>query len=306
MTAHVVKDHAVTGREGDMSKAGKDQRAVAALDQLEARPTPAERLFDRVGHRGFSRPNVAVSGRIFAKYRVVDPWDPDPKEPEDPIALGPVSLKLGERRRVAQHLAPPAAYKKKVKKVVDPIARYRPKPGQATRTPKPAAQAAPTPTPPPVAPPPAPRPTTELGREFGARDGRQPLRKPIPMRPDMAPSDGDPADDAGAVARPAAVVPRSVPRPKAPAAVRDRGSGGRFRMKPTKVSAPIVKEVRRLDEVTAEEAAAPAAAVQEQAPRPPMPPMSNGLDDLFGMAAMAGRMTLGKRREAAPEEPTED
>lgn len=258
------------------------------LDQLEARETAAERMLARIGFRGFSRPRVAVSGRIFRKYRVRDPWDPDPKQAEDPIAIGPVALKLGQRRRVAPHLAPPASAKKKPKKPVDPIARFRPKKGQQARPkpkPKPESSAkAEAPTPPRSDPP------SELGREFGRRNTHHPLRGPLPTRPDI--------DHPGAN-QPRAVAGPGTPEPGQPRSA-GRASGGRFRMKPTAVSSPVVKTVRRLDQVTAEEAAAEASAPAPapESIRPPMPPLSDGLDDLFGMAAMGGRMTLGRRKDA--------
>lgn len=306
-----------------MARTPDDARGKAALDQLQARPTPAERLLARLGPRGFARPRVAVSARIFRKYRVTDPWDPDPKEVEDPIELGPVSVKLGERRKVAPHLAPPEAPKKKAPAAaVDPIAKYRPKPGTSSPSPKPppatpaaapAGKAPPAAPPTPQGPPPAPptrgQPPSELAREFGARDARQPLRKPLPMRPDRAPVDGAPAP-----APTAADVPRSLPpvaRPSSPSArPQAGGTAGRLRMQSTATSSPV--EVRRPPVALAEEAAeveevllseappasapAPKPPVEKAPARPPMPPKGDSLDDLFGMAAMGGRMTLGRRK----------
>ncbi|MCK6507149.1 hypothetical protein L6R53_27900 [Myxococcota bacterium] len=315
-----------------MARTPDDARGKAALDQLQARPTTAERLLARLGPRGFARPRVAVSARIFRKYRVADPWDPDPKEVEDPIELGPVSVKLGERRKVAPHLAPPEAPKKKAPAAaVDPIAKYRPKPGSGPPTPKPApaapekgaataakpppAAARPPPPPPPAPPPPGRgQPPSELAREFGARDARQPLRKPLPMRPDRAPSDGAPAP-APAVAD----TPRSLPpvaRPSAPPArPASGGTAGRLRMQSTATTSPV--EVRRPPVTLAEEqvvvdevllvgpaaegapeapASPPKPPVEKAPARPPMPPKGDSLDDLFGMAAMGGRMTLGRRK----------
>lgn len=322
-----------------MARSPDDERGKAALDQLQARPTPAERLLARLGPRGFSRPRVAVSARIFRKYRVTDPWDPDPKEVEDPIELGPVSIKLGERRKVAPHLAPPEGPKKKAPAAaVDPIAKYRPKPGSSGPSPKPAPAAAgpaasERPQAPPKAPPPSPpaagssaagssaagssaargQPPTELAREFGARDARQPLRKPLPMRPDRAAAEGPEAGPP--LAAPAA--PRSLPavsRPTSlPARAQSGAQAGRLRMQSTATSAPV--EVRRPPVELAEERAAdaedplaeaappaPKPPVEKAPARPPMPPKGDSLDDLFGMAAMGGRMSLGRRKGEEPPE----
>ncbi len=295
-----------------------------ADDALEHRPTPAERVLARIGHRGFSRPRVAVSSRIFRKYRVRDPWDPDPSEPEDPIALGPVSLKLGDRRQPAPHLKPPKRKdKNKGRKARDP-GSFRPRVPSASAT---STRSGPTERPTPSPRPTAPTPTrsssstsrargakaepSALAREFGATSGKQPLRKPLPVRPDIG-GDGDAAAATSTpVASPAAAPPsQAPPSPQGPApsaggrAKRARASGGRFRMASTSVSAPVVKEIRRLDEVSAEEAAGP---VTEEAPPPPRAamPMGDSLDDLFGMAAAGGRMTLGDRKPRKPADEEE-
>lgn len=257
------------------------------------RLTPGERMLRRLGHRAFSRPRVAVSGRLFARYRVTDPWDPDPKAPEDPIALGPVSLMLGERRSPAPHLAPPTAKEKARKPGSD--AGFRPKIPDAApaapRAPEPAPSPTPAPTPAPTATP-AERPggPSAIARAFGAKDERQPLRKPLPVRPDRAPS-----------------APAAPPEPPA-----ERGNAGRFRMQATRVSdAPRIRDLPPEPsaappeaEASPEPAAPPAAPAAAPPPRPPMPPMGDSLDDLFGMAAMAGRMSLGsrKKKELPPPE----
>lgn len=271
--------------------------AADADTTLEHRRTPAERLFDRIGHRGFSRPRVAVSSRLFQRYRVTDPWDPDPSEPEDPIALGPVSLKLGDRRDPAPHLRPPERKQKAARSGARDPASFRPRgvPSASTSTdarprPKPKPDPTPKPTPTPPSPP-------EPDRPFGGVSTRQPLRAPLPQRPDLA------AADAGDDATPTPPAPRAMPPVAPPPAAapqpQGKGAGGRFRMKPTRVSAPVVKEVRRLDQVTAEEAAAPEAEAPAPAPRATMP-MGDSLDDLFGMAAMGGRLKMERRKPAAP------
>jgi len=302
----------MAGRAGSKDE---ERRGAEVLDELQQRPTAAERLLARLGPRGFSRPNVAVSSRIFAKYRVRDPWDPDPTAPDDPIALGPVSLKLGERRQVAGHLSPPQSKETRKPEPVDPIARFRPKPVGDERTSSRPTPSKPTPSktaPRPAAPPPAAETPTGLppggpsamARAFGARDLRQPLRRPIPMRPDRVP-------EAGPQGAPPVPVATPVPAPQAAGrrlpplpAAEGRGSTGRYRMQPTQTMAPVVTEVASAPETSAEPA--PPSA-PEAPPRPrALPPSGDSLDDLFGMAAMGGRMTLGRRNKGSDDKGSDD
>ncbi|MCB9780168.1 MAG: hypothetical protein H6742_16495 [Alphaproteobacteria bacterium] len=274
-------------------------RASEVLGSLRARRTPADRIVDRVGHRGFARPNVAVSGRIFRKYRVTDPWDPD-AGPEDPIELGDVGLDLGKRLEVARHLRPPDRKSTQQRRQAQAQAAYDPHAFNPRGVPQ--AKKPPPPKPKDAAPPPTEIvPTggeaTITETAFGNRVEKQPLRQRIPIRPDLA----RPAtDDAPATPAAAAPVQRSVPRP--PAAASPKARAGRFRMESTSATGPSVREVRRLDEVTAEEAQKAPAAPEPPPPPRAIAPTGDSLDDLFGMAAGGDRMRLGRSRKSSDDD----
>ena len=88
-------------------------KAKDVLDTLPVRRRLGERTLLRVGRRGWERPNVAVSARLFTLYRLADPWDPNQRsDAEESIRLGPVSLRLGvPKRQPAPHLKPKAPKK---------------------------------------------------------------------------------------------------------------------------------------------------------------------------------------------------
>ena len=94
------------------------------------------------GRRAWERPRVAISSRLYKQYRVPDPWDPESRKDSTPIGLGPVSLRLGQKRRQpAPHLKPKEP-KKPQQKTRDPFAGL---PNVPKAKPRPAA---PKPTPP--------------------------------------------------------------------------------------------------------------------------------------------------------------
>ena len=157
--------------------------------QLPAHKAVGDELVERVGARAWDRPNVAVSDRLYRRYHVQDPWDPQSPKEGDPIGLGPVSLRLGEtKREVAPHAKPPDVGGGTVKKAdgsaaaVDPLAKWR-RPAVAPT----GAEAKAPPTP----PKPAPTPTTppkpaEAGKPPApgeAPKAAAPAGKPAPPLP---------------------------------------------------------------------------------------------------------------------------
>ncbi|MGB0640908.1 MAG: hypothetical protein ACPGTU_16325, partial [Myxococcota bacterium] len=82
-------------------------KARDIIGELEPRASCGSTLVLRVGRRAWERPRVAVSNRLYRLYRIADPWDPNAKGKDTPIGLGPVSLRLGaKKRQPAPHLQP--------------------------------------------------------------------------------------------------------------------------------------------------------------------------------------------------------
>jgi len=166
----------VTGLEED------DTRVRDMVNQLSHRRRLCDRLITRIGARGWCRPRVAVSSRIFKSYRLADPWDPQSRDDDrSSIALGPVSLRLGEQRReVAPHAKPKEPKKKASKK------RNHPRVDGARRgTDKDTNRFPPGFTPPtgvPKAAPAQPAPKSMFGNSSATR----PLVGNLPMRPELA------------------------------------------------------------------------------------------------------------------------
>jgi hypothetical protein len=174
-------------------------RDLLRSGELTPRPVLGFATCKRVGARYWERPNVAISGRLYRKYGVEDPWDPDSENKGREIGLGPVGLRLTEpRRQVAPHLRPKAPKQKQKKKpqAVDPLARWRKKEAA-----KPSPRAAP-------APPPRPEPP----RMFEGPK-RHALKGKLPVRPDI--------EDPGAGDRPPS------PSPPGPS----RSGSGRIRVR---------------------------------------------------------------------------
>ncbi len=63
-----------------MAEGGKQEelkaRDLLRRDELPSRPRLGERTLGRVGGRAWDRPHVFVSGALYARYRLADPWDP--------------------------------------------------------------------------------------------------------------------------------------------------------------------------------------------------------------------------------------
>ena len=95
-------------------------RIFSAIGELTVPKTVGARLCQRLGKRAWQRPNVAISGRLYRKYGVEDPWDPNSDNKGRELGLGPVGLRLTEpRRQVAPHLKPKEPRSKKKTQAVD-------------------------------------------------------------------------------------------------------------------------------------------------------------------------------------------
>ena len=127
------------------------------MSRLSSRIGVGGEVAKKVGRRGFERPNVAISNRIYEQYDVPDPWAPKSKKKSNKweTRLG-VSLKLGEaKRQPGRHLMPKEPKKKTVaKKQTNPAESFKPKgiPQAPKTTPK---------------PPPPPPPKPERASTFG-------------------------------------------------------------------------------------------------------------------------------------------
>ncbi len=119
-----------------------ERRARDCLEELPPRRAAGEDLLDRVGARARSGPRWA---RVFERLGVPDPYDAYAED--QPLGLGPVGVKLADRRRPAPHARPPK----------DPNAKVTERPKQPQGRPKPV-RLAEAPKPPPKPPPPAPKP----------------------------------------------------------------------------------------------------------------------------------------------------
>ena len=196
-----------------MEKVSDDTRVrdLIRRGQLPVRQILGAATCRRLGVRGWERPNVAISGRLYRKHGVEDPWDPNSKHKGRSIGLGPVGLRLSEpRRQVAPHLKPraPVEKKKKVVQAADPLARWRKKPSRS-------------PAPPPPAP--EPPPVSETFGTFGGTP-RHAVRGKLPVRPDIdAPSSPDASVEHARGDR-----LRSRRAPPGPVA---EGGGGRLRLR---------------------------------------------------------------------------
>jgi len=284
---------------------------------LNVRDVCGDSVQDRVGRRAWSRPRVAVSDRLYKQYRVPDPWDPSAKKESTPIGLGPVSLRLGEKRRQpAPHLKPKPPKEKK-KSLAD-VARAAPRP------------------PPKPKPKPSPVDTKAKARAAAAdasmmaakqaeeearaqkiaermrqaeaargkwvraskepEESAEPKDIKLPVRPD--------ADEVTLARRNA---PVETPRPR-PTAQSSRSDGGRFRMQSRKVTAAPV--VTRLEPSSTDEVPSPDESSAPPVVPPPrtrtMPSAASGsMDDMFAAAAQMGRLSLRNTEKDTPAEPEE-
>ena len=156
----------------DTDRKAKDDKGL--LSRLSSRIGVGGEVAKKVGRRGFERPNVAISNRIYEQYDVPDPWAPKSKKKSNKweTRLG-VSLKLGEaKRQPGRHLMPKEPKKKAIaKKQTNPAESFKPKgiPQAAKTKPK---------------PPPPPPPKPERASTFGGPKKHGVVGK-IPIRPDL-------------------------------------------------------------------------------------------------------------------------
>ena len=283
-----------------------EEKVRDIIGELSDRSVCGSSTLERLGHRAWSRPNVAVSSRLYRQYRVPDPWDPEATREEIPVGLGPVSLRLGEQRRQpAPHLKPKPPKEKK--KSLAERARAKHRPPRLPEPKKPATKAAAAPAPPKAGTPLAAKQEAEAARaaEVAARmraaeaaRGPRPMRRRsrgddeadsgsssirLPVRPDISP-DAIPDKPENADAQPA--------RPAQPSRSTGRSDAGRFRMPRAAMNrAPVVRTER------AQEAERKGGEVEPPEQPPPrqraMPSIGGGgMDDLFGAAAQMGRVSL--------------
>jgi len=285
-----------------------DDKAKDILNELERRGVVGERMKASVGRRAWERPRVAISSRLYKQYRVPDPWDPAAKKDVTPIGLGPVSLRLGQKRRQpAPHLKPKEP-KKPQQKSRDPFAGLPNVPKAKPRPP------APKPAPPKAV---SQAKSAEMAEKEAraaevearmraaeaARGGAWRRASPaeveasrgvapaLPVRPDV--------DEVVRTRAEEQDPPATEGSRTASLGQKDRGSSGRFRMAASRVTnAPVVR--RRVD---------PAADLSESPEQvvapPPRRAMPTGgaatMDDFFSAAAQMGRLAMPSREEPAPQ-----
>ena len=233
-----------------------ERRARDCLDELPTRRAAGEGLLDRVNRRARKGPSWS---RVFERLGVPDPYDSDAQDL--PVGLGPVGVKLADRRRPAPHAKLPKHHE----------APEPPRPKQPEGRPQPVRRAE-APKPPP--PPPAAAPP--------------PVASPSSSPP--APNPGDPAGEDP-------VLPerkREVPLLPGPNVAHKKSKTGRVRLGPrTKSTGPRVKEFPKPDEVLGAESVEVAEVPEPEVSRaPPGPDL--GLDDLFGFSGGGGRMRRKK------------
>lgn len=135
----------------DDSKDGEARAKDLLRGGLEHREPLGARIQARVGRRAKTGPGSARRSRLFDRLGLADPYDASAKE--RPLSIGPVALKLGEKRRVAPHARVKDPNKKKRQAAAkDPVAKWRPK-----GVPKAKPKAAPRPKA-PLSKAPAPKP----------------------------------------------------------------------------------------------------------------------------------------------------
>jgi len=246
-----------------------DERAGSELlEALSARTRAGERIARRLGERRWGTVGGARREKLFERLGLANPWDPDaPTEP--PVAMGPVALKLTDRRQPAPHAKPPSRTSEKKKKEMSP-SDFRPKGiPKAPKKPAPRA-AAPKPAPPP--------PIAELPQaEVESPDELADRMPPLPEKPSGRSKTGR---------------VRMAPRTRARAPV--------FKAKPSEPDATEGSEV------APEVPAVPAAPEPPPVRREPPPGGNMGLDDLFGFSAGPTRVKIQRQKKKTLELPPED
>jgi hypothetical protein len=283
-----------------------DEKARDIIGELKTRMVCGDAVLERVGRRAWSRPRVAISARLYKQYRVPDPWDPNAESDETSIGLGPVSLRLGEKRRQpAPHLKPKPS--KKEKKSLAERARSEKRAPRIPNPNLPPKKKVSTASPPKAGTPLANKQAEEAARaakvaeqmrQAEAARGPRPVRLssradaaaaaapppiPVPVRPDL----GEDLEQAASAREP------NQGRGAA------RSDAGRFRMPRAAMNeAPIVRSSQEKSSSSVEE-----ETTTEPPPRRrTMPSVGGGsMDDLFGAAAQMGRVSL-----RAPKEPSEE
>ena len=245
-----------------MPPADDEPRARDCLDQLPVRRAAGEDLLDRVRSRVRNGPRWA---RVFERLGVPDPYDDEADD--QPLGLGPVGVKLADRRRPAPHARPPKG-KENPLSTAPRQPEGRPSALRLAEAPKPAA-AEPVST---ASPPPASAAASPAVKAPPARS---------PADPALEPS--SPIEE-----------PPEVPSLPLPPGAKSRSRSGRVRLAPRAVSTgPRVKEIPRPSEVLGEDSV---EKVEPETPpierAPPGPDM--GLDDLFGFSGGGGRMKTPK------------
>lgn len=279
-----------------------DERATDILNQLAPRVPCGGSLTERVGRRGWERPRVSVSPRLYRQYRLADPWDPSAPTSDADVGLGPVGLRLGKKRQVAPHLTPKPP-KAKAKSIAE---KAREAALAAPRSPKVPPKPSKEPAPPKEAEK-APAAQTDDERIAAVYEARRKAEEQTRPRrlasrsPDTG-GNGGPALRGSLPVRPDIdEITDEVPIPEKVAAEvpRQKSNGGRFRMQARRiVDAPVVKSL------AAPEAPELVKPVRSAIPDRRAPPVATGggMDDLFAAAAQQGRMSIDKKPEAPEEE----
>ncbi|GEM_PF-6431057 len=231
-----------------------DRKARDCLDELTPRRAAGEGLLDRVGGRARTSPRWA---RVFERLGVPDPYDAD--APDLSPGLGPVGVKLADRRRPAPHSRLPKHHE----------SPEPPRPKQPEGRPQAVRLAQP---PKPAAPEPPPPPT-----------------KPAPRA--LVPNPGDPAGDEPVLPE----RPREVPILPTPHMAKKRSSSGRVRLGPrARTTGPRIKEVPKPVEAVVGAESVDAAPKEEPVVQRAPPGPDLGLDDLFGFSGGGGRLKRKK------------
>lgn len=246
-----------------MSESSNDRAGSELLEELSARTRAGERLARRLGERRWGTVGGARREKLFDRLGLANPWDPDaPTEP--PVAMGPVALKLTDRRQPAPHARPPNREPAKGGNMKP--SDFRPKgiPQAAKKSAKAAQSAQPKPAKPAPVAAKAPTPTT-------------PAEAPEPTAEE-------------AVSR----------MPPLPDKAQGRSKTGRVRMARTRATAPIFK-AREPEPSETDAGSSQSDQGSAAAPEPPVrrePPGGNmGLDDLFGFSAGPTRVRIARQKK---------
>ena len=282
-----------------------EARAKEILEELDSRRPAGESITARVGRRRRSAPGSGRRARLFERMGLSNPWDADAKE-DPPVTLGPVALKLTDRRQPAPHARPPSA---------KGAAKPARKPGLPTPKKQPSSSGKKKP-PPGWKPPNLPSAKKKKAITATRPPTPEELRKLAAQKATLAPRAGPPAPAATA-ALPAQgtakgtpkleeeILDRSPPRFEPPG--KKKRPTGRVRMAPRTIArAPVFRKHEK----------PPAAEPSSEAPAPPpepappprrsLPKANLGLDDLFGMGGGEKPTRMRLRRSVKKKEPGKD